>query len=255
MTEQTQSSDVTQAKPSRTAKRSPYLFPAYDFGFARQIAERVERDGAGTLSEETLAIALNLSVKSSGFQLKTLTARQFGLLEKQGNILTTTDLAKAIFKPTSEAEKANALAQSFMKIPLFREVANRFKGRPLPPSQDFRNFIERELGIDSKRVADAERVLKDSARETGVIVTSGSNSYLSTESAAVKESPKPAGHTGEEDSSGSKKPNGSTNEYQNAPIININIDSEDFASMEPEKIEAFFAGLSRIIRKEENQKE
>lgn len=165
--------------------RSPYLFPAYNFSMAQKIAERVEHDGAGSLSEETLAIALGLSAKSSGFNLKTLTARQFGLLTKQGEILSTAPLAKAIFKPKNDDEKKKAMADSFLAIPLFREVATRFRGESLPPSQTFRNILEREFGIDSKRVSDAERVLMDSARETGVLVTSGGNTYLSTERTMV----------------------------------------------------------------------
>jgi hypothetical protein len=166
-------------KKQRT--RLPYLFPAYNFNLARQIAEVVEKDGAGILSEETLAIALHLSAKSSGFQLKTLTARQFGLLTKQAEMLSSTPLAKSIFKPTTEPERNRALTESFLAIPLFREVANRFRGQPLPQGQAFRNVLEREFGIESKRVSDAERVLIESARETGVLVTSGSNTYLSTE--------------------------------------------------------------------------
>ncbi|MEK7274470.1 MAG: hypothetical protein AAB110_04360 [Candidatus Desantisbacteria bacterium] len=141
----------------------------------------MERDGGGSLSEETLAIALCLSAKSSGFHLKTLTARQFGLLTKQGETLSTTPLAKAIFKPKNEDEKKRALAESFLAIHLFREVANRFRGQNLPQGSTLRNILEREFGIDSKRVTDAERMLMDSARETGVLITSGGNTYLSTE--------------------------------------------------------------------------
>lgn len=185
MNNEQESANQTKPKgPPKKRMRSPYLFPAYDFSMARQIAERVEKDGAGSLSEETLAIALHLSIKSSGFQLKTLTARQFGLLTKQRETLSTTPMAKAIFKPTTESEKAKALIDSFLAIPLFREVATRFKGQPLPQGQAFRNILEREFRVDSRRVSDAERVLMDSARETGVLVTSGSNLYLSTEKTA-----------------------------------------------------------------------
>lgn len=250
MTEQQINSNEKQAQPTRTHKRSPYLFPAYDFGLARQIAEKVERDGAGSLSEETLAIALRLSVKSSGFQLKALASRQFGLITKQGPMLTTTPLAKAIFKPINEAEKKNALIESFMAIPLFREVATRFKGRPLPQGQDFRNILERELGIDSRRVSDAERVLTDSARETGVMVNSGGSIYLSTErSTTVKEEKPREGEQPDPDS------DSGNDEERGQPSLNIQIDSKDFTSMEPDNIKAFFDGLSQIINKEEKNKE
>jgi len=173
--------EVKDEKRKQTRLRSPYLFPVYDFSIANSVANKVEQDGGGTLSEASLAIALRMSVKSSGFQLRALTARQFGLLTKQGSILSTTPRAKAIFKPTIENEKRKALIDSFLELPLFREVATRYKGKPLPQGQAFRNILEREFGIPSKRVSDAERVLMDSARQTGVLVTSGENVYLSTE--------------------------------------------------------------------------
>ena len=187
MSAEQQNGNQPEAKVAQKKRvRSPYLFPAYDFSKACQIAERVEIDGAGSLSEETLAIALHLSAKSSGFQLKTLTSRQFGLLTKQDNILSTTPLAKAIFKPKSEDEKKKAMAESFLTIPFFRAMATRFKGQPLPSDQALRNIIEREFGIDSKRVSDAAGVLISSAREAGVLVISGSSTYLSTERVTVE---------------------------------------------------------------------
>lgn len=229
-------------EPSKKRMRSPYLFPAYDFGMARRIAERVEKDGAGSLSEETLAIALHLSAKSSGYQLKTLTARQFGLLTKQGQTLSTTPMAKAIFKPTTEGEKAKALIDSFLAIPLFREVATRFKGQPLPQGQAFRNILEREFQIDSKRVSDAERVLMDSAREAGVLVASGNNTYLSTARVAIEE---PIAQAPEEQA----PPLGQT-----LPIATLGekilpiIEEEDLLELDDEQFKQFWGAFGEILR-------
>lgn len=108
---------ITQ-KERRTAIRSPLLFPAYHFGEARKVAETVENKGGGKLEEHTLAIALGMSVKSSGFLLRALTARQFKLLQKNGNMLETTALAKQIFKPINEEERNHAMRESFLSIPL-----------------------------------------------------------------------------------------------------------------------------------------
>jgi hypothetical protein len=158
--------------------RSPLLFPVYSFGEALRIAEKVEKTGGGRLNEDTLAIALSVSVKSSGFLLRALTARQFKLLQKSGQILETTSLAKAILKPVNEEEKLHAIRESFLSIPLFNAVASRFKGQNLPQSEVLRNILERELRIPHDRVSAAERVLMDSAREAKVLVTSGNNTYL-----------------------------------------------------------------------------
>ena len=161
--------------------RSAYLFPSYDFGIARKIAERIERDGAGSLAEATLAVALGSSAKSSGFRLRVLAAKHFGLLNKRGNMLETTPLAKAIIKPKNDSERNSSIIEAFLRVPLFQEIANRYKGQPLPQGASFRNILERELGIQPNRVTEAERVFTDSCREANMLRVTGNNTYLVTQ--------------------------------------------------------------------------
>lgn len=170
-----------QAKSSsrrKTRQRSVYLFPAYGFTTALDIARRVEESGGGILTEETLAINLGLSAKSSGFRLKSLAARQFQLIGKQGDTLTTTPVAKAIFKPTSNEDALRGYRQAFLSIPLFQAVAERYRGQRLPDSQTLRNVLEREFHVDHSRVQQAERVLLDSARDTHLLNHTGDGTYL-----------------------------------------------------------------------------
>ncbi len=63
-------------------------------------------------------------------------------------------------------------------MPLFQVVADRYKGIPFPQGQILRNILEREFKIDNARVRDAERLLLDSARDTGVLTTKGEKMYL-----------------------------------------------------------------------------
>jgi hypothetical protein len=176
-------------KPRKRPVRSRFPFPSYDFGIALQITQKVEFEGAGRLSEATLAISLNASAKSSGFRLKTLAARQFRLLTKERDMLSTTPLAKAILKPTTDEEKKRRIMESFMAIPLFNAVANRFNGQPLPTTQPFRNILEREFGVESNRTTEAERILMDSAREAGLLHTAGDRTYLLTEMTPLTQIP------------------------------------------------------------------
>ena len=171
--------DDSEKQDKKSRHRSVYLFPAYGFGTALDIARRVEDGGGGSLSEETLAINMGLSVKSSGFRLKALASRQFQLLTKQADVLTTTPTAKAILKPTNDLDAMNGYRQAFMAVPLFRAIAERFKGQPLPQGQTMRNVLEREFQVEHGRVQQAERILLDSARDAQVLTTSGDKTYLS----------------------------------------------------------------------------
>ena len=162
----------------KARQRSVFLFPAYGFNTALDIARRVEESGGGSLTEETLAIDLGLSVKSSGFRLKSLAARQFQLINKQGDTLTTTPVAKAIFKPTSNADELRGYLDAFQSIPLFQAVADRYRGQRLPDSQTLRNVLEREFHVEHSRVQQAERMLLDSARDAHLLKHTGEGSYL-----------------------------------------------------------------------------
>ena len=179
----------------KARQRSVYLFPAYGFSMALDIARQVEESGGGTLTEETLAVNLGLSKNSSGFRLKCLAARQFNLLIKQGATVTTTSIAKAILKPTSEEDALRGYRQSFLSIPLFQAVSERYRGQRLPDSQTLRNVLEREFLVEHKRVQQAERLLLDSARDTYLLKHRGDGTYLtiSDTSPGVPEDAGPAG--------------------------------------------------------------
>ncbi len=175
----------TRSTAGRKARqRSVYLFPAYGFTTALDIARRVEESGGGTLSEETLAVNLGLSVKSSGFRLKSLAARQFQLVVKQGDTLSTTPVAKAILKPTSGEDAQRGFRQSFLAIPLFQAVSERYRGQRLPDSQTLRNVLEREFHVEHARVQQAERMLLDSARDAHLLKHQGDGTYLAVSEGA-----------------------------------------------------------------------
>ena len=249
--------ETTQESQPQKRIRSPYLFPAYGIATALQVGQIVESDGGGSLSETALAMAMSSSAKSSTFRLKTLTAKQFGIVTKNGPNLLTTPLAKAIFKPTRDSEKAGALATAFLSIPLFREVAQRYKGQPLPNSGSLRNILERELGIIGKRVPNAERVLMDSARDAGVLRSSGSNTYVApaTDGGAVIEGsptvpPEPSvGLAGE-------IPAANDTDRVEPPrqAGQFTLSEEDLALLKDDEFDTFWTGLGKIARRRGQRK-
>jgi len=224
-------------KKRREYVRSQYLFPVYDMDMALKVANKVDTQGAGTLSEASLAMDLGLSAKSSGFQLRVATAKQFGLIERRGNNLCTTELAKGIFRPVSGEEKKGNLARAFYNIELFRAIGDRFDGVPLPNDTDLRNLLERELGVKRERVGDAFSTFMKSAKVAGLLRESQGKMYLLREStgAAVGGGPPPP-----------PPPGGGT-----GPVTatwNISVDTKDLAGMDTEAIKAMMEGLERLAK-------
>ena len=249
------SSDSAQPRAAagrKARQRSVYLFPAYGFTTALDIARRVEESGGGSLSEETLAVNLGLSVKSSGFRLKSLAARQFQLLVKQGDTLSTTPVAKAILKPTSGEDAQRGYRQSFLAIPLFQAVSERYQGQRLPDSQTLRNVLEREFHVEHSRVQQAERMLLDSARDTYLLKHQGDGTYL-----AVSD-----GANGAFDEAGGMGPNfleaadypamagnaPSPRAMPPAPVNTITFTLEEIGQLNPEDFEIVWQAIGILVR-------
>ena len=162
----------------KTRQRSVYLFPAYGFTTALDIARRVEESGGGSLTEETLALNLGLSREEQRVSPEEPCSRQFQLISKQGDTLITTPVAKAIFKPTSGDDAQRGYREAFLSIPLFQAVAERYRGQRLPDSQTLRNVLEREFYVEHARVQQAERMLLDSARDAHLLKHTSDGTYL-----------------------------------------------------------------------------
>ena len=191
---------------------------------------------------------MTASVKSSTFRLKALTPRQFGLLEKSGPNLSTTRLAKAILKPANDRERADALWNAFVTIPLFRALAERYKGQPLPQGDTLRNILEREFGIEHSRVTSAERVLMDSAREAGALRSAGTNVYLALETdatglqdAPARETPPWAERQAAEVVREQAVPSSATGQFA--------ITEQDLALLSEDEFETLWKILGRIARR------
>ena len=168
----------------KARQASAYPFPAYGFATALDIARRVEENGGGNLTEETLAVSLGLAKNSSAFRLRRLAAQRFNLISKRSSTITTTAIAKSILKPTSREDATRGYRQAFLSIPLFQAVAERYSGQRLPDSNALRNVLEREFQVEPKRVRDAEKVLLESADDTYMLKRLDDGDYL-----AISDSP------------------------------------------------------------------
>lgn len=245
MEEKQESQISPKPKTRKRPVRAEFSFPIYPLSTALEIAERVEREGAGSLSETTLAISLGLSVKSSGFQLKVLAAKQFGLLIKQGGNLMTTPLAESIFKPFSNEEKSAALGQVFHNIPLFKAVSDKYEGSPLPSDEALRNVLEREFKVTHERVSSAHSMLINSAKTAGVLQESQGRVYLVKKSVGAMVGGTP---TREGEGETFKPPPTGQRVEPITAALNISVDTKDFAGMDAEAIKAAMDGLERLAK-------
>lgn len=244
----------SNVKVRKRPARAEFHFPIYPLSTALDIIEKIENNGAGSLPESALAISMGMSVKGSGFQLKVLTAKQFGLLTKQGDNLVNTQLAKSILKPISAEEKINALAQTFHNIPLFKAVSEKYEGSPLPLDEALKNVLEREFKVVHDRVSSAYSMLINSAKTAKILQESQGKVYLVRKSKGIKVDDKSkTTDTGDE-----QQPPKKIEEIEPVTVKwNFSIDTKDLVGMKTEEIKAMMDGLKNLatILKQESSQE
>jgi hypothetical protein len=145
-------------------EQSTIAFPYLDLDSAVEVARAIyNRGGHGGCSVDELAAEMNQTV-SGAFRLKTGTAKTFELVEKEGKSgFRLSDLGRQII--AAETERA-ARAESFMRVPLYSAVYEKYRGHMLPPPK----ALEREmqsLGVSSKQTDKARQAFERSAKQAG----------------------------------------------------------------------------------------
>lgn len=243
-----QASGNASGKRRQSYVRSQYLFPVYDMNAALEVANKIDTQGAGTLSEASLAMALGLSAKSSGFALRVATAKQFGLVERRGGNLHTTELVKGVLRSIGENEKKESLAYAFYNIPLFKAISQRFSGVPLPGDNDLRNLLEREFGVKRDRIGQAFSTLMNSAKIAGVLQESQGKVYLLPEPSALRVTRRVKQEEDEKHLPPYEPPPSGQGIGPITTTWNVSVDTKDFAGMDAEAIKAAMDGLERIAK-------
>lgn len=158
--------EVSQRANSRKEESvgSTIAFPIYDLDAAIGVARNVyARAGLGPCPLDELAAESNTTM-SGNFRNKNSAARQFGLIQKDGqSSLKLTDLGARIVSPDGEAD---ARVAAFLNVPLYFQVYEKYRGKLLPPSK----ALEREmvtLGVIATQSAVARQIFQRSARQAG----------------------------------------------------------------------------------------
>jgi hypothetical protein len=107
----------------------------------------------GEASVDALSSLTNNTSASSVFQRKLATLRNYGVIQEetqeQNRIVSLTELGLRIAAPHDPAQKVEAQREAFLKIEVFKNAYERYKGRILPQDEflinAFTSSVPREL--------------------------------------------------------------------------------------------------------------
>src|SRR6266566_3914846 len=130
-------------------QRRGIRFPTYPLSEALRLVRMVQDQGAGRLSTNATAVALDLSPNSSSFLSRVAAAKHFALVEDNEGILITTALAKRILRPTTANQEKEGLSEAFL------------------------NFQVTEYGISDVSKDMAYNIFVESGKSSGKIIDTG----------------------------------------------------------------------------------
>src|ERR1043166_9715696 len=102
------------------------------------------QNAGGTGSEEELSEVIGNKPTSSWFTLKLNAMRGYGLIELDGNLIRTTELAVRIIRPRDESEEKNGLRDALRSFPLFGSLVEKHQGKGEPGEKFVKNVLEAE---------------------------------------------------------------------------------------------------------------
>lgn len=145
-------------------QRSSIGFPYNNLGDAVEVAQAIHSNaGTGECDDSQLSAWMNVSAKSSGYRIQVSASRMFGLVETNNGRHKLSPLGLTIVDPQQERE---ARARSFLAVPLYKAIFEKFKTGVLPPAA----ALERDLvglGVAEKQTGRARQVFERSAEQAG----------------------------------------------------------------------------------------
>lgn len=164
---------AAQKSSEETPQKGP-KYPYYPMSSALRIAEAVkDLGGARTpITKSLLAKHLKEEESSTAFSQQLTSAKIFGVIEGFGSYVLT-EIAKHLYFPTSESDKANAMIDIFMAPPAYQELIKRFDGNRIPTKDILGNIMHRELNVPESWKDRSAALFLNSAQYVGVTDSDG----------------------------------------------------------------------------------
>jgi hypothetical protein len=123
----------------------------------------VQHVGGLSCTWDQLAAKMNQAANGGGFRTRVASAKTFGLLTYGGGSVSLTKLGSQICDPEQEAQ---AKAEAFLCVELYRAIHEQFKGVTLPPATGLEAAMVTH-GVSQKQKERARQVFTKSATQAG----------------------------------------------------------------------------------------
>ena len=132
--------------------------PYMSFDEAFKIAMQIKKMG-GVTDTGKLAQALNMK-KGGWLAIQIATLRRWNLVEGRGD-LKLSDYFQRMTAPRQEGDEGKAKIEVFMKVPLFKNIYEKYRGHGLPEEPYFANALKSDYGLKGRNPTLVANIIKD----------------------------------------------------------------------------------------------
>lgn len=174
----------TVASTGRKRDRTLIEFPYTDINRGSELTAALGQTGGKVwIDQAQLAVAMDMSVNGGTFRGRLSAAKMFGFIEMEGAKVRLSDLGILLL---DESTSDSALAEAFLRVPLYKKMYESYNGFALPPAVT----IERQMlswGVPPKQTERARQAFASSAQHAGYIASNGRFSKPMLAPAPVRE--------------------------------------------------------------------
>ena len=157
----------TESVPKKTRKRSA-SYPAFSLQEVIEATKSLkEKLGDGPYSREHMATALGYKGVTGSSGMKIASCVHFGLLERNGNTYSQSELASRYFNYLSDDERTQILIEAFSRPALYQKLIEEYGSKSLP--QMLESIFVRNHGIQENAARGAVANFRESAEFVGAL--------------------------------------------------------------------------------------
>lgn len=154
----------------RKRDRTLIEFPYTDIARGAELTTALAQAGGKVWIEQAqLAVAIDMSVNGGTFRGRLSAARMFGFIETEGGKVRLSDLGILLL---DEGSARSALAEAFLRVPLYKAMFESYNGFALPPAAAIERQMQ-SLGVPPKQAERARQAFASSAQHASFIAANG----------------------------------------------------------------------------------
>lgn len=143
--------------------------------------------GSGPYSRELAAQALGHQKVTGTSSAKIAAAVHFGLLKREGNTYSQSEISNMIFSPETDEERSEGIRQAMLSPTLYQKLLAEYNGKGLPTMLD--NILVRTYGLLNSVAKQAATDFKKSAEYAGLLVNGVINTNSGPETLKADDKP------------------------------------------------------------------